>query len=152
LVVAFVLISLNKLTSARSTAADHDVELREIILSLRDALHAQKKRAEAMNSEETSEHIMKARGAWDDFKSSLKKAGQKVKNAFGKKEEEEERQLEGLMPPGAEVSKADLLRMKQEITNWKEMVRAFGIENDPEIKKMEAQLDMAWEVLELDNV
>ena len=42
--------------------------------------------------------------------------------------------------------------MKQEITNWKEMVRAFGIENDPEIKKMEAQLDMAWEVLELDNV
>ena len=42
------------------------------------------------------EHLMVARGAWDDFKASLKKAGSKVKNAFGKKNEEEEgRQFEG---------------------------------------------------------
>ena len=34
------------------------------------------------------DHDISARGVWDDFKASVKNAGQKVKNAFGKKQEE----------------------------------------------------------------
>ena len=37
---------------------------------------------------------MGERGAWDDFKASMKKAGQKVKNAFGKRVSENEEKKE----------------------------------------------------------
>lgn len=151
LVFALALVSLNDVTLARSMKAENDVELREVLLNLRDALHSQKKRAE--EEAQGMEHLMVARGAWDDFKASLKKAGSKVKNAFGKKNEEEEgRQFEGFGDPSAGVSDAELKMYKQEIVNWKQMVRDFSIQNDPEIKKMEAQLDLVWNMLNLDDV
>ena len=46
----------------------------------------------------------------------------------------------------------DLEAYKEEISKWKQMVSQLGIQNDPEIKKMEAELDALWEQLGLDNV
>ena len=49
-------------------------------------------------------------------------------------------------------SNAELAQYKQEIIDWKKMVREFGIENDPDIKQMEAMLDGIWDDLNLDQV
>jgi len=136
--------------------------------------------------EEKEEEEVTLRGAWDDFKASMKKAGQKVKNAFGKRvSENEEKKEEEVTLRGAwddfkqSVSNAgtkiknafgkkalerrtsegyfmgngfDLEAYKEEISKWKQMVAQLGIQNDPEIKKMEAELDALWQQLGLDNV
>ena len=41
---------------------------------------------------------------------------------------------------------------KQEILDWKQMVRDVGLENEPEIKEVWAKMDEIWEALDLDNV
>lgn len=154
LLFALAAVSLSDVILARATIPKFQevIELREL---LHDAL--QKRRIEAAKIGATAEmeEMMEARGAWDDFKASLKKAGQKVKNAFGKKDEEEgveEKRQVDFGNSAVGVSDAELKMYKQEILNWKEMVRSFGIQNDPEIKKMEAQLDQVWDMLGLDNV
>jgi len=185
LIFALALVSLSEVTKAKSLSAENEVELREVLLNLRDVLQSQKRKADEEEAQ-GMEHMMEARGAWDDFKASVKKAGQKVKNAFGKKNEEEERQFglssfksygwddfkESLKKAsqkvknafgkkneeeerqfgGPEPSLAEKKKMKKDITEWKAMVKAFGIQNDPEIQKMEAQLDLVWQMLDLDDV
>merc|ERR1712198_507417 len=136
-----LLISVAQLTFARTTSNGAEVDTRELVESLRDAFIMKEKREMEAKKEEV--HEISARGAWADFKASLKKAGQKVKNAFGKKEAA--RQFEG-------PTHEELVMYKQEILDWKQMVRDVGLENEPEIKEVWAKMDEIWEALDLDNV
>merc|ERR1712198_262600 len=137
----FLFISVTQLTFARTTSNGAEVDARELVESLRDAIIMKEKRKLEAKKEEA--HEISARGAWADFKASLKKAGQKVKNAFGKKEAA--RQFGG-------PSHEDLVSYKQEILAWKQMVVGMGLENEPEIKEMWDKMDEIWEALDLDNV
>merc|ERR1712142_511286 len=71
---------------------------RELLEELRDAIRMRERELEEQVEEEIKveekkeeeEHVLAVRGAWDDFKASVKKAGKKIKNAFGRRDEEEE--------------------------------------------------------------
>merc|ERR1712228_99630 len=128
----------SQLTAGRTISKEAEVETRELLTNLRDAILLKEKRDEA---EAKENHLLAARGAWDDFKASLKKAGQKVKNAFGKRDEGK-RQFGTV---------EEMRKTKNEILEWKKMVRDFGLQDDPDIKRMEAQMDQLWEMLDLDQ-
>ena len=50
------------------------------------------------------------------------------------------------------MSDSELYVYKLEIENWRELVKIFGVEDEPEIKEMSAALDEIWVALDLDNV
>jgi len=88
-----------QLTVARTISESEDLETRELLEELRDAIRMRERELEEQVEEEIKEveekkeeeeHLLAVRGAWDDFKASVKKAGKKIKNAFGRRDEEEE--------------------------------------------------------------
>jgi len=90
-----------QLTAARTISESEDLETRELLEELRDAIRMRERKLEEQVEEEIKEvaekkeeevHLLAVRGAWDDFKASVKKAGKKIKNAFGRREEEEEKE------------------------------------------------------------
>merc|ERR1711862_980458 len=90
-----------QLTAARTISESEDLETRELLEDLRDAIRMRERELEEQVEEEIKEveekkeeeeHLLAVRGAWDDFKASVKKAGKKIKNAFGRREEEEEKE------------------------------------------------------------
>jgi len=142
-----LLLCAAQLASARTLSKNVDSNKRELLENLRSAILAKDKReAEAKEAA----HELDARGAWEDFKASVKKAGQKVKNAFGKKEES--RQFADLGDLSGTVSANERRAYKVEIETWRELVDAFGVQNEPEIKEMSAAFDEIWAALDLDNV
>merc|ERR1711915_766398 len=98
-----------------------------------------KKRAE--EEEESLENVIAVRGAWDNFKASVKKAEQKVKNAFGRREEdkrEEKRHID-------DITREEKKIMKQSYLQLQALVEAMPeLANDPEIKQTLAQMPMIW--------
>jgi len=88
-----------QLSAARTISESEDLETRELLEELRDAIRMRERELEEQVEEEIKEveekkeeeeHLLAVRGAWDDFKASVKKAGKKIKNAFGRRDEEEE--------------------------------------------------------------
>jgi len=117
------------------------LDMRELVENLRDAIIMNEKKA--MEAKKEEDHEISARSVWADFEKSVTNAKRKVDSAHGKKEE---------MGPFGGPSHEDRVKYKQEIVQWRNMVHDFGIENDPEIKQMAAQMDAMWVALDLDNV
>jgi len=136
-----VFISMTLQTFARTISNGAEVDVRELVEKLRDAIIMNEKKE--MEAKKEEDHEISTRGVLAKFKKSVRNAGAKVENAYEKKEEAH--QLGG-------PSHADRVAYKQEIVQWRKMVRDFGIENEPEIKEMAAQLDAMWVALDLDNV
>lgn len=86
-----------------------------------EARDEEEDKEEAGDDEMTErEAEMAARGAWEDFKASLKKAGQKIKNAFGKKEEEK-REEEVVKKEDKDEEKKELKEADAEEANGESM-------------------------------
>merc|ERR1711872_422628 len=126
---AILLISVTQLTFARTISNGAELDMRELVENLRDTIIMNEKKAMEAKKE--------------DFEKIVTNAKRKVDSTYGKKEET------GLF---GGPSHEDRVKYKQEIVQWRNMVHDFGIENDPEIKQMAAQMDAMWVALDLDNV
>merc|ERR1739838_1292235 len=111
--------------SAGSTVSEGDeTTVEDLLMNLRNALATEKREetdaAEQVNDE--ADEQLGERGAWDDFKASMKKAGQKVKNTFGKRvseaeEEEEEEKKEEKEEMEKKEEKEEEEKKEEEVTS-----------------------------------
>ena len=103
---------------------------------------------EEEREEEEEDSDMSARGAWEDFKASVRKAGQKIKDAFGKKEEGDMLSGEELEDLRARLSGAQVLL--RELMKKREMKRAESErkrkEEREQAKRVEAEAAKALQV------